>query len=108
MSQIKLTYKGKEYTLEFTRLVARQMEQQGFNVQEIDEKPMTMIPMLWEGAFRAHHTGMKRTLYDEIYKSIPKKVELIGALGELYAETINTLMDDAPETEGNATWEVLR
>ena len=108
MAQINLTYKNKEYNLTFTRLIVRQMEQQGFDLQAIDRKPMTMIPMLWEGAFLAHHPKMKRDLKDEIYKSISDKRGLIGALGELYFDTLNTLMDDAPENEGNATWEVRR
>lgn len=108
MSVLKVEYKGKNYELGFTRNTVVAMERNGFSVNEIGNKPMTMLPMLWQGAFAAYNKGVKRALMDEMYDSIRDKQGLIGALTELYAETINTLTDEPDEEKGNATWEIVR
>ena len=47
--QIVFTYEDKEYTLEFTRRTVKQMEDEGFVAQDIDRKPMTLLPALFAG-----------------------------------------------------------
>ena len=98
--QITFSYNGKDYTLEFTRRTIRQMEETGFNIQEISEKPMTMLPDFFAGAFRANHRNVSRDLIDEIYANMPNKDKLIEALVEMYNEPLSALMDE-PE-EGSA------
>lgn len=101
---IKLTYKDKEYQLTFTRESVKEMESKGFRINELDTKPITMLPLLFSGAFIAKHRGTKPKLIDEIYDEIPNKEELIGALGEMYAETLNSLFKG--NDKGNVKWEV--
>ena len=108
MSILKIAYNGKQYDLGFTRNAVVTMERNGFNIHEIADKPMTMIPMFWEGAFMAYNKGIKRNVMDEIYQNIRDKQGLIEALTELYAETLNTLTDEPEEAKGNATWEIVR
>lgn len=108
MSVLKIGYKGKTYELGFTRNTAMALERQGFVLGEMTNKPITMLPMLWQGAFMAYNKGMKRDLMDEIYKSLPDKEGLIAALTELYAEPLNVLTDEPEEGAGNATWEIVR
>lgn len=108
MSAIKVEYKGKSYELGFTRNTISAMERQGFNIEEISSKPMTMLPMFWQGAFAAYNKNVKRNLMDEIYDNIRDKQGLIAALCEMYAEAINTLTDEPEEDKGNATWEITR
>lgn len=108
MSVLKVEYNGKTYELGFTRNTVVSMERQGFNVNEIGNKPMTMLPMFWQGAFAAYNKGVKRALMDEIYDNIRDKSGLISALTELYAETLNTLTDEPEDEKGNATWEIVR
>lgn len=108
MSVLKVEYNGKTYELGFTRNTVVSMERQGFNVNEIGNKPMTMLPMFWQGAFAAYNKGVKRALMDEIYENIRDKSGLISALTELYAETLNTLTDEPEDEKGNATWEIVR
>lgn len=111
---ITVTYKKEEYTLEFSRNAVKQMEQQGFVLDQIGDKPMTMVPLLVYGAFVKNHKGIKRTLVDEIYDHITDKLGdgetgFIQALLEMYAETINTLTDNTAADEGNAaTWKVTK
>lgn len=108
MSVLNIAYKGKTYELSFTRNTVVALERQGFNIGELSDRPMTLLPMFFQGAFMARNKGIKRDLMDEIYKNIRDKSGLISALTELYSETLSTLTDEPEEGEGNATWEIVR
>ena len=62
--------------------------------------------------FVAFYTGMieKEEYGTPAYFSSHPQLshELIEALVEMYAETVSTLMEGSPETEGNAVWEVVK
>lgn len=107
MSKISLTYNDKEYVLEYSRQSVRTMEAQGFVLDQISSKPVTMIPMLFTGAFIKNHKGIKRSLMDEMYEEISDKTGLLQALMEMYADTLSTLTDDK-ETAGNVSWAVVK
>jgi hypothetical protein len=100
--QITFTFEDKDYTLEYTRRTVRQMEESGFVAREIDNKPMTLLPQLFAGAFLAHHKYIKQEVIERIYNAMPNKEDLIGALAEMYNDPIVTLMDEP--TEGNVEW----
>lgn len=104
--QIVFTYEDKEYTLEFTRRTVKQMEDEGFVAQDIDRKPMTLLPALFAGAFKAHHRFVKQDVIDKIYAGMPQKEELIGKLAEMYNDPIVTLMEE-PDAKAvkNVSWE---
>ena len=103
MSKITITFDKTEYTLEYNRQSVKTMEAQGFVLDELTSKPMTMIPMLFAGAFIKNHRGLKRAVIDDIFDHINDKTGLMEALMELYAETLSSLTDNG-EAEGNATW----
>ena len=107
MSKITLNYDEKDYTLEYNRQSVRMMESQGFVLEQLSIKPVTMIPMMFQGAFIKNHRGMKRALIDEIYDEVADKSGLLNALMEMYAETLSTLTDEK-EVEGNAIWAVVK
>lgn len=116
-TSIKITYQQKEYVLEYSRQSVRQMEAQGFVLDQISDKPVTMIPLLVYGAFMKNCKGVKRSLVDEIYDHIKDKVGSDGENGfiqtllEMYAETVNTLTDASGDggDEGNAAiWTVVK
>lgn len=102
MANIKFKYKDTDYELTYTMRTVRDMESQGFDFNEIDKKPMTMIPLLFSGAFKAKHPFVNSNTIDEIFKQMPNKEELYQELGKMYAETLNKLTDE-PE-EGNISW----
>ena len=106
MSKIVLNYENKEYELEFNRQSVKMMESQGFVLDEITSKPMTMIPLLFSGAFIKNCKGVKRSTVDEIFDSIGDKTGLMQALMEMYAETLSTLTDDVGE--GNVSWTLVK
>ena len=114
-TKITVTYNRNEYTLEYSRTAVRQMEEQGFVVDQLGDKPVTMIPLLVYGAFMKNHRGIKRSLVDEIYDNIVDKIGSDGADGfintlvEMYAETVTALTDNGSSDEGNAaTWTVTK
>ena len=106
MSKINLTYEKKEYVLEYNRQSVKTMESQGFVLEDLTAKPMTMIPLLFQGAFIKNHRGIKRNLMDEIFEEIGDKTALMEALMEMYAETLTSLTDG--NGEGNATWAMVK
>ena len=111
---ITVTYDNKTYDLEYSRNSVKAMEQQGFVLDQIGDKPMTMVPLLVYGAFMKNHKGIKRSLVDEIYEHISDKIGdgdngFIQALLEAYADTVNTLTENNSVDEGNvATWKVTK
>ena len=114
-TKITVTYKKQDYILEFSRTTAKQIEDQGFVLDQLTDKPATMIPLLVYGAFMKNNRGIKRTLVDEIYDNIVGKIGsdgeegFINTLGEMYAETVSSLMGDNPVDEGNAAiWKVTK
>jgi hypothetical protein len=98
---------GVTYTLEYTRKSVEMMEKSGFVAEEVERKPMTMLPALFAGAFLAHHRFVKRDVIDNIYTRLPHKDELISALVEMYNEPLLSLLDDPEpqeDNEGNLSW----
>lgn len=102
--QLNFTYQDKEYCLEFTRKSVEQMERSGFVASDIQDKPMTVLPALFAGAFLANHRFVKKDVIDEIFAKMTNKSELIGKLSEMYNEPIMALVDEPEEAEGNVDW----
>lgn len=100
--QLIFSFDGKDYTLEFTRQTVRMMEEKGFIAGDIEDKPMSTLPSLFEGAFLAHHRFEKKETVNRIYAQLGKKHELIEKLAEMYNDPIQSLLDE-PE-EGNVEW----
>lgn len=102
--QLSFTFDDKEYCLEFTRKSVEQMEKIGFKASDINDKPMTVLPELFAGAFLANHRFTKREVIDKIFEKMTNKGELISKLAEMYNEPIMALVDEPDENEGNVSW----
>lgn len=106
--KINVPYNGKKYTLEFTRSTVSAMEKAGFSINELSEKPATMIPMLFSGAFAANHPNTKVATINKIYDDMGNKSGLVKVLTEMYSEAVYTLLsDEDEENEGNPGWEAV-
>lgn len=103
--QITFTYDGKDYTLEFTRRTVQMLEDEGFDPREVESKPMSRLPQLFAGAFKAHHRFVSQDTIDEIYSTLPNKSALMSRLGEMYSEPLNALLEE-PTEEGKVNWTV--
>lgn len=91
---------GREYTLEYNRRSVVKVEQAGLEINNLESKSMTMIPLLFWGAFLMHHPHMTKEqtdkiLFDGLDGLRPNELEHIG---KLYADPFNTLI--ASEDEG--------
>ena len=102
--QLVFTFEDKEYTLEFTRRTVAEMERKGFIASEITDKPMSTLPVLFAGAFLAHHRFVKQDVIETIYSKLTKKEDLIGKLAEMYNEPIMSLVEEPEEDKGNVNW----
>ena len=106
--KIKLTYDGKDYTLEYTRQTISQLEKQGFVAADFAEKPATMLPLAFRGAFYKNHKFVKEETVEEIFEHISNKQGLIAELSTMLVECYETLMNDTKveDDKGNAVWEM--
>ncbi len=110
--QITISHEGKSYTLEFNRTTVMALEREGFRAGELDT--LTNITLLIIGAFRMHHSSLKRDKALEIYKKVVKRnrEDFIAKLNEMCTDAYLTLLEDT-ETEdegtegeqGNCGWE---
>lgn len=108
---ITFTYKKTAYTLEYTRETVSLLEQNGLSlsdVQNITNRPITSMKMLFRGAFLVHHKKAAAidTLIDEIWETIPDKESLIENLVEMYVEPVESMMSDPEDEKGKTTWTV--
>lgn len=101
---LKFDYEDKSYTLEYTRKTVTEMERNGFVANDINDKPMTILPALFEGAFLAHHRFVKKDKIQDIFSHMTNKEDLIGKLAEMYNEPIVSLVEEPEENEGNVSW----
>lgn len=98
---------GVTYTLEYTRKTVEMMEKNGFIADDVQRKPMSMLPALFAGAFLAHHRFVKRDVIDSIYDRMNHKDELITALVEMYNEPLISLFDEPEQNDDetkNLSW----
>jgi hypothetical protein len=102
--QLTFTYNGKDYTLGYTRRTVRQMEANGFVSAQISDKPMTMLPDLFAGAFLMNHRFVTRDVIDNIYEHMPDKEGLISKLADMYNEPIEALMSEPEDSAENVNW----
>lgn len=90
------TFDGKEYTLSFTRETVIATENKGFNVGEINSKPIKSLTLLWRGAFLAHHSTLTIEEVDSIFDKIDKN-GLLDALLDIYKAPVESLFDEVDE-----------
>ena len=106
MKEILLTSDGRDYTLAFTRNSVAKLEQQfSFKIEDLNEKPMTTLPLLFYGAFLEKQPYLKRDISNGILEKLTNKRALIDKLSEMYGDAVNSLIEEPETTEGNATWE---
>ena len=102
---IKLEYKDREYTLEFTRDTVRMIEKSGFDYHDIESRQMDSVCVLFAGAFLAHHRFVKQDVIDEIFDNIPNKLALLERLGALYMLPYEVLFTEGKDKKNAVKWE---
>lgn len=108
-TQIKLTYKGEDYVLEFNRMTVKMLENTGFNINEFLDKPANNIELAFTASFVKNHPKVKQTTIDEIFAHCPDKNALIANLNIMIQECYDSLLAEPEDKtdEGNASWEIV-
>lgn len=101
---ITFDYNNMPYTLEFTRRTVEIMEDKGFKIAEIGNRPST-LRVLFAGAFLAHHRNTDSKVIEEIYNCLPDKEELFKTLMIMYNEPLEALLAE-PEDGKKVMWKV--
>ena len=106
--KIEFEDNGKKYVLEYNREAIEIMERQGFVASEMVKKPMTMLPLAFQGLFYKNHKDVRKSFIDECYNRFPNKSELIEAIADMISETYNSLTDENVDNEkGNLDWKIV-
>ena len=103
VNQINFDYNGKHYCLEYTLETIKQMEANGFNINDFEARPATRIEQLWAGAFLANCRKTSSTIIKELFKKMRNKDSLLETLTAMYNNTLYAMMPDEDD-EGNVEW----
>lgn len=103
INAIEFEYEGKHYCLEYTPDTIKTMEANGFNINEIGDKPATRIEQLWAGAFLANHRRVSNTVIMALFKKMKDREKLLRKLMEMYNNSLSYLLPDEDD-EGNVDW----
>ena len=107
-TKINITYKDINYTLEYSRMTIKMIENEGFEMEKFSKQPMTMIELVFRGAFYKNHRKVSENTIEEIYNSCTNKEKLLETITTMINECYTSLMEDPKgNNEGNATWEVV-
>lgn len=108
MTVIRFNFEGKNYVLGFNRKTVKQMENEGFNFDDMKVKPLTCVSDLFAGAFKMNHRFEKREVIERIHANIKDKDKITEKLVQMYSDTIKSLMadDDSEENENLIDWSV--
>lgn len=90
---------GKEYKLAITRRGLREAEKEGFRLDELENKPMSMLYYLWYAALYSHQPmSIKKSddLLDK-YLDDPENDEDMSALMDVLSEEFASVFGRAVE-----------
>lgn len=109
--KIKDNINNIEYTLEYNRNSIGIIEKQGFVASEFIEKPATMLPLAFKGAFMMHHSSMKVADVEKLFSTVKDKSGLLNVLAEMINDCYHSLMnneeiENEDETK-NVSWEIV-
>lgn len=105
-TKIELNYKGVDYTLEYNRASVKVLEANGFKSEELLDKPMTNIELMWQCSFVKNHPTTPMTTIMEILNECPDKNHLVATLKTMIDETYESLLAE-PDNLGNVSWKTV-
>lgn len=103
--ELKLKHGGKEYTLGFNRKAIELLEQQGYSITTMGEKPYSTMSALFAGAFYKNHRGMSVFEIEKIMEDIRDPDGMFEKITDMYQETIEHTFTAKGDEEKNGTWE---
>ena len=95
---------GTKYTLEYSKKTVKALESRGFNIRDVQAKPMTLLPLLFEGAFALHHPKTSSETIQKIFGRMNDREALFDALVGMYNAPIEGLFEDPDEEKNVVSW----
>ncbi len=106
-TKINLTYNGTKYVLEYNRESVKILENNGFKLNELLEKPLNNVELAFTGAFIKNHPKTSTATIDNIFALCRDKTKLVATLTKMIQECYDSLLDDPIEDDkGNVSWDV--
>lgn len=107
MKPITIHAPERDYALDFNRDTVQAAERRGFRISELDEMPMTMIPLLFSSAFLMHCPDVEQETIDELWDSVTNKQGLFNELAKRYANTMKTLFreNESGDKGNGVSWD---
>lgn len=104
--KITFEYKGKEYTLEYNARSVKEVQASGFKKEDMSDKSLIMLPLLWQGAFLMHHRFEKNLskVAEETLSLMTDKLTLYEKLLEMYDEPVEALIDEPEDDSVKVSW----
>ncbi len=102
--KIQFEADGSKYTLEFSKKTVKAMESRGFSIADVRSRPMTLLPMLFEGAFALHHPKMTSEQIQKIFGRMNDREALFDTLVSMYNAPIEGLFEDPDEEKNAVSW----
>jgi len=94
MRKCKINIGDKDYNLELNRKTVLWLENKGFALEKLEEKPITMYGLLFESAFIANYPNLNASEMMEKYEEEDgDSAEVVEFLIEEYTAFINALAD---------------
>jgi len=97
--KIEFEIENRKWVLEYSRDSIRRVEDMGYNFHELENKPVTMMSVLFLGALLKNHHDMSLEQSDELFKHVASDA-LLKELDSMFAECINIGMAKNP----NVAW----
>lgn len=101
--RIEFDYEGRHWIMEFNARTVKEVQSSGFKAEEISDKSLIMLPLLFRGAFLMHHRGTKTDVLDKIMQNMGNKEELYAKLIEMYNEPVEALIEE-PDASVKVEW----
>lgn len=105
--KIEFEKDGERYILEYNRKSIELLEGRGFSISEMLKKPMTMLPLAFEGLFYKNHKKVKKDFVDECFECFENKEKLAETIGDMLSETYDTLTSDNEDSSKNIEWKIV-
>lgn len=94
-------WNGSEYVLEFDRKsVALAEDALGLTLANVREQRISTFEKMFHAALLKHQPKIKPPIVEQLYDLQNDKAGLHADLVEMYVETIESLMKDAPKGKG--------
>lgn len=104
MKQITFEFDGKEYTLCYTRMSVKKMEQNGFSATDAERHQMTAIYDLFAGALLAKHANLPKAVINTMFDRQGNLADLASDLMAMYKDVFTTTQNSEGEIKRTKNW----